>query len=67
MTIDRKSETLKIKNQVREGCVITHTYYVQGGVENFLDGIYPESFAEIEGNPADVIIDLWKQKPMKSN
>lgn len=62
VVIDRKSETLEIKNRIGEGCVVTHNYYVQYGVENLLDNIYPEMPDNVKGNPTDIITDPMETK-----
>ncbi len=56
LILDRKSETLEHIQNIGTGCVVSRKMYVEGGVENLLDGIDPdELFGEIEGNPDDVI------------
>ena len=57
VVIDRKSERLEIRNRIGEGCIVTHTYYVQDGVENLLDNIHLEMLDDVKGNPSDVITD----------
>ena len=57
VVIDRKSETLEIRNWIGEGCIATHAYYVQDGVENLLDNIHLEMLNDVKGNPPDVITD----------
>ena len=57
LIIDRKSETLEIRNRIGEGCEVTHTYFVQGGIETLLDNMQSEWMSEIEGNPPDAITD----------
>ena len=53
--IDRQSETLELHREIGTGCKITNTYYIQEGIADFLDTIDMDSFAEIKGNPPDVI------------
>lgn len=55
LTIDRQTETLEVRNRIGEGCEVTHTYYVQGGIETFLDTMCPDMLNDIEGNPPDVV------------
>lgn len=62
LTIDRKSETLEIKNRIGEGCEAAHRYYVQGGIEILLDSMCPEMLNAIEGNPPDVVTDPMETK-----
>ena len=57
VVIDRKSERLEIRNRIGEGCIVTHTYYVQDGVGNLLDNIHLEMLDDVKGNPSDVITD----------
>lgn len=57
LTIDRKSETLEIRNKIGEGCEVAHTYFVQGGIETLLDNMNSEWLSAIEGNPPDAITD----------
>ena len=57
LIIDRKSETLEIRNKIGEGCEVAHTYFVQGGIETLLDNMDLEWLSAIEGNPPDVITD----------
>lgn len=57
LTIDRQTETLEVRNRIGEGCEVTHTYYVQGGIETFLDTMCPDMLNDIEGNPPDVVTD----------
>lgn len=54
LTIDRKSETIKYVQNIGKGCKVTHTYYIQEGISNFLDNVYHNVFTEIKGNPPDV-------------
>ena len=62
VVIDRKSETLEIRNRIGGGCIVTHTYYVQDGVENLLDNIHLEMLDDVKGNPPDVITDPMETK-----
>lgn len=57
LTIDRRSEMLEIRNRIGEGCEVAHRYYVQGGIETFLDTMCPDMLNDIEGNPPDVVTD----------
>ena len=57
LIIDRKSETLEIRNRIGEGCEVTHTYFVQGGIETLLDNMQSEWMSAIEGNPPNAITD----------
>lgn len=57
LSIDRQTETLEVRNRIGEGCEVTHTYYVQGGIETFLDTMCPDMLNDIEGNPPDVVTD----------
>lgn len=57
LTIDRQTETLEVRNRIGEGCEVTHTYYVQGGIETFLDTMCPDMLNDIQGNPPDVVTD----------
>lgn len=62
LTIDRKSETLEIRNRIGQGCEVAHTYFVQGGIETLLDNIDLEWLSAIEGNPPDAITDPMETK-----
>ena len=63
LILDRKSETLEHIQNIGTGCVVSRKMYVEGGVENLLDGIDPdELFGEIEGNPDDVIVNPLETK-----
>ena len=58
LVIDRESETIEHIQNIGSGCVVSRKFYVQGGVEELLDGIDAEDlFGEIEGNPDDVVDD----------
>ena len=57
LVLDRESETIEQIQNIGIGCVVSKKYYVQGGVEELLDGIDADDlFGEIEGNPDDVIV-----------
>lgn len=63
LVLDRESETLEHIQNIGSGCVVSRKYYVQGGVENLLDGIDADDlFGEIEGNPDDVVDNPLESK-----
>ena len=57
LTIERDTETLTNHIQLADECSVTNIYYVEGGVSNLLDELYPDIFDYVEGNPDDVIDD----------
>lgn len=65
ITIDRKTETLINHIQFADSASVTNTYQIEGGVSNLLDGLWPEMFDDIEGNPDDVMDDPMEKRHYK--
>ena len=65
LTIERDTETLTNHIQLADECSVTNIYYVEGGVSNLLDELYPDIFDYVEGNPDDVIDDPMEQRKYK--
>lgn len=56
LILNRESETLEHIQNIGTGCIVSRKMYIEGGVENLLDGINAdELFGEIEGNPEDIV------------
>lgn len=60
--IDRQTETLEHIREIGTGCKVTNTYYVQEGIESFLDDVDVNAFSEIVGNPPDAVEDPMETK-----
>lgn len=56
LIIDRESETIDYIQNIGTGCVISHKYKVEGGIENLLDNWDADDlFSNVAGNPPDVV------------
>ena len=56
LVLDRQSDTLEHIQNAGTGCVVSHKFYVEGGIRKILDDIDKfDLFGRIEGNPDDVI------------
>ncbi len=57
LVINRASSTLEHVQHIGSNCQVSRKLYVQGGVENLLDGIKEGFFEDIKGEPVDAITD----------
>lgn len=56
LIVDRESGTIEHIQNIGTGCVVSHKYKVEDGVESLLDDLDADIlFTNIEGNPPDVV------------
>ena len=63
LVIDRKSECIEYEQKIGTGCILTHKYKVEGGVEDLLDDLDSDTlFSHVEGNPENVVHDPYESR-----
>lgn len=63
IVIDRKTETLKHRQNIGTGCTVERSYHVKGGIENLLDGYDTDIFLyHIQGYPEDIVKNQMETK-----
>ena len=56
LIVDRELEIIEHTQNIGTGCIVSHKYKVEGGVEGLLDDLDADYlFDNVEGNPPDII------------